>query len=344
MAAPLLALALGELLARVAPPVSYAPPMVRLPDGTQVSTSAAMLDSLRTSPDEARTEPGSRIRPDLDVRGWYDRPRWDYFDADDCVEYRTNRYGFRDDDFPLAKPSGELRVLALGDSMTFAPGVRVEDCWVSVLERGLAAARNQPVQVINAGFSSGHAPGEYKSWLVSDGLAFEPDMVLLGLSLNDMGDIPMAAHLAVDLELGPSHLLSHARRLWKQWRLNRIARRHHWNFATLVDAHPETWAASRRALIAMRDELAAQDVRLVVAILPMISALDDEYPYRGLHDMAREFCSSEDIETVDLMDTLINRHAPDLWVHPTDQHPNDVAHALLADGLLNYLDEHPTGR
>ncbi len=343
VAAPVIALVLCEVVARVAPPVSYAPPTVRLPDGTEVSTSALVLDELRTSVGEARSGPSSRLRPNLNVRGWYDRPRWDYFDADDCVAYRTNRFGFRDDDFPLVKPPGELRILALGDSMTFAPGVRAEDSWVAVLERGLAEAHRRPVQVINAGFASGHLPGEYLAWLVSDGLAFAPDVVLIGLTLNDMGDIPMAAHVAVELELGPSHALSHVRRLWEQWRLNRIVREHHWSFSTLVDADPETWEGTQRALLTMRDELAARHVRLVVAILPMISALDDDYPYRGLHDMARAFCRAEDIEAVDLMNAVINRHAPDLWVHPTDQHPNDVGHALLADGLLRYFDEHPEG-
>ena len=46
-----------------------------------------------------------------------------------------NSAGLRDDEIPREKPDGEFRILALGDSFTFALGVRLEDIWAQQLER-----------------------------------------------------------------------------------------------------------------------------------------------------------------------------------------------------------------
>ena len=64
---------------------------------------------------------------------------------------RTNSLGLRDDEISRSKPDGEIRVLALGDSFTFALGVRFEDLWVQQLEAALNERWGTGrVQVINA--------------------------------------------------------------------------------------------------------------------------------------------------------------------------------------------------
>lgn len=54
------------------------------------------------------------------------------------------------------------------------------------------------------------------------------------------------------------------------------------------------------------------------------------YPFRPLHnqvrDIVREASTAPTTRSVDLLDSLAHRPAGDLWVHPTDHHPNEVAH------------------
>lgn len=100
-------------------------------------------------------------------------------------QVRINRYGHHDDDFPVEKPSGELRGLLLGDSITMGEGVTREEAFASQLE-GLLAARGKPgsYQMINAGVNGYTTFQELGA--LKRSLAFQPDFVVLGFCLNDV--------------------------------------------------------------------------------------------------------------------------------------------------------------
>ena len=51
---------------------------------------------------------------------------------------RTNAYGLRDRDYPVAKPEGTFRIVGLGDSVMFGWGVAQDEPFLEVLERRLA--------------------------------------------------------------------------------------------------------------------------------------------------------------------------------------------------------------
>lgn len=98
----------------------------------------------------------------------------------------VNSLGLRDDEIPLRKPAGTKRVLALGDSFTFALGVRFEDLWSERLERRLAAAApDERFQVINAAVAGYNTRQELIQYLTL-GAALEPDLVVLGFYWNDL--------------------------------------------------------------------------------------------------------------------------------------------------------------
>jgi hypothetical protein len=42
---------------------------------------------------------------------------------------------------------------------------------------------------------------------------------------------------------------------------------------------------------------------------------------------------------LDLFDAFRGRDGPSLWVHPTNQHPNEEAHAIAAEALGRFLRE-----
>ena len=65
---------------------------------------------------------------------------------------KINNLGFRDErDYPETKPAGCLRVLALGDSMTFGKGVREQDTFLAVAEDRLQKRfPKRCIEIINA--------------------------------------------------------------------------------------------------------------------------------------------------------------------------------------------------
>jgi hypothetical protein len=99
-----------------------------------------------------------------------------------------NSHGMRDREHDIAKPSGVVRVLVLGDSFMEANQVIFEDSFPSLLETNLRARLGRPVEVINASVS-GWGTDDEITYLVRYGLRFQPDIVLVAMTLhNDVQD------------------------------------------------------------------------------------------------------------------------------------------------------------
>jgi hypothetical protein len=129
-------------------------------------------------------ELGHRHKPNLDfVHVWNGH--------DNVSSIRTNSFGLRSPAVPLAKESGEYRILALGDSYTFGYGVGDEDAFPAVLGKMLAAAGTPSLgrtTVINAGVSS-YGTAQELLYYKNHGRAFQPDLVLLNMFVgNDVQD------------------------------------------------------------------------------------------------------------------------------------------------------------
>jgi lysophospholipase L1-like esterase len=346
VAAAALALALGgaEVGFRILGSQPYHRPHLVGPDDRVVDLGQ-VIGFFRDGDLRVPEEHVNGIKPGFRARLCYDRPRLGYFDADGCVDVTINALGFRDEEFPLAKPPGEYRVLAIGDSFTFAQGCRAEDGWTEVLEDLLAAERGGPVQVMNAGFAGGGSwPQEYAPWVLAHALAFEPDRVVYGMCLNDVSrDVPMLAHGKIYDDAAPapwlggvSKLLNHLQR--SRWRAE-LQSRPVEDFGRWLDVEParSTWAANRAAIRTMHDHLNAAGVPFTVAVFPMLSLFGEGYPYAGLHRAVADFCAEAGIDTVDLAAPFDGLDERDLWVHPFDQHPNPAAQRLFAEGILAHL-------
>lgn len=106
------------------------------------------------------------------------------------VPVRINSTGLRDRELALPKPEGVFRVLAVGNSVTFGFGVRLEETYVKRLERRLNASlegSTAKAEVINAGIE-GTGIDYYFHFLRTTGALLAPDLVLVGIVLNDISD------------------------------------------------------------------------------------------------------------------------------------------------------------
>jgi len=273
---------------------------------------------------------------------WPDNPRG-YFDPEDNgIEYELNNFGFRDDDFLLQR-DGKKRVALLGDSFCWGNGVRRRDTLATRLERGLNQFGPDPgYEVYNfclAGYGSEHEAALY-DWVVRH---FRPDVVVVWFFLNDVNRPPdrffdwemqTAGHWLrgwrsrsrlLDLVVAPIER-------WKSQRaligaVNAAYKPGHPGYASLVRAFERLHRVNEE-----------DGVRPYLVVFPWLYALDSgRYPFAGPHRVVRRLAEQQHFTVLDLLPVFAGTPARELWVHPTDQHPNEIAHARAADALLELL-------
>lgn len=94
----------------------------------------------------------------------------------------TNSIGLRHPELEQ-KTAGELRILVLGDSITFGDYLPFDETYSALLEQRLAGGPGR-IRVINAGVPGASASDELYHYLeIRD--AVDPDLVLLAMYLND---------------------------------------------------------------------------------------------------------------------------------------------------------------
>lgn len=297
-------------------------------------------------------EPGARFTARYDPAG--DRRR--YFGADGRIEYRINSFGLRGPDVSARKQPGSRRILCLGDSFTFGEGVHEPDTYPARIAQILnetplprdgalrpahpEPGQDGPVEVINAGVQAFDTSQE--AALLRRMLSFEPDVVLLGFVLNDCmeGSRTIGIQEAMQADAAPTGL-ARLSRLWDV--TGRALRARRLQSAYLAEMQEsfrsERWERCKAEIERMGALGREKNFRLVVVVFPLLWELDGDYPLEGLHDRVRQACLDAGVECLDLLPVFRGRSAPSLWVHPTDQHPNEIAHGLAAQALARYLSE-----
>lgn len=283
-----------------------------------------------------------QFRPDTSFRLEYDSNPRGYFDRDNGLTYRINRHGFRGPDFQRRKTPGTFRVLVLGDSFTFGEGVRWEDTFAKRLERHLDAELGSAVEVLNFGVSGWTSKSEVR-FLEQAGLAYEPDLVLIVYVLNDTKYLPrLDVWEDFRASYEPEGFVRHS--YFGSWLYARVARhiRGQRYVETLVDgalAQQGRWEKMLSELLAGRQIAARAGAGYAVVIFPFMYRLDEGYPFAVVHAMVENALRDGDVPVHDLFPAFRGERYEDLWVHPSDQHPNDRAHAIAARSIADFLQD-----
>ncbi len=142
------------------------------------------LSTVEGVPDSALyliTENGVRLRPNTSLT--IENHRLSHR----SILIETNAFGFRYGELK-EKTAEDFRILVLGDSITFGDFVPYEDTYPFVIEDSLKSQNlSKNIQVINAGIGNTGIKN-YFSILMETGASVKPDIVLVGLYLNDAGE------------------------------------------------------------------------------------------------------------------------------------------------------------
>jgi len=97
----------------------------------------------------------------------------------------SNWQSLREDhEIERKKPKDQIRILFLGDSCTFGYGVARDETFVEVAESLIRKTYGRPVECINAGVP-GYTIFQGYRYLLTEGLDYRPDLVVLSFGLND---------------------------------------------------------------------------------------------------------------------------------------------------------------
>jgi hypothetical protein len=230
---------------------------------------------------EAHPEFGRRNRPGAGLKKTSEFTSW----------IEINSKGLRGAEVDYAKPPGEVRVLVLGDSFTFAEQVNQQETFAQRLEDRLNADQDGThYRVLNGG-SNGWATANELIFLAKEGVRFQPDVVIVAFYLgNDVSDnFSRVASLkdaeAADLELrgvdsfeGPRRILRRSE-LYTVLESGVLAKLPWWPQSassdasvrkgprTLDDAH-EAWDITESLLDRARDVAESKGARFMVMAIP----------------------------------------------------------------------------
>lgn len=283
-------------------------------------------------------------------RTYYHTDPRNYFGPATEVDHPLNSAGWRDVEHTIVKPPGTYRILGLGDSYLMGQGVHSEDVFFRQLEQLLKQADlPSQVETISTGVS-GKNTVDQAQLLEERGLAYDPDLVVVNFVPNDVEQDLTSEEPIVEFYREYTKLtqkpdfLSHYSYLWS-WVRQRVqkqfvAQKYIKESIASFDRDSKKWSVCRNALLKIIQICRERDIPVMVVIFPFFHELNGDYPFQPIHDRVNELCRENGVPVLDLRDSYREFSGPELWVHPTDQHPNEIAHKLAAEAMAEFIVEH----
>ena len=276
------------------------------------------------------------------------------------IAVSTNSLGFRDEEIPDQKAPNEIRILALGDSITVGDYLNADEVFVKRAEKYLAAEFPQKgIRMINAGMSNFSLEDERK--LLEDrGIKSQPDVVLQAFYLNDSrppwgfsGEIGDRGWLRKYSLLAETLYRSFRQRKWEKdapqfaWlgaekKLNWAA--DHGDFLKLAELARYDWGAAwqqnswpgvERELARIKSLSDLHRFKVAVTALPVsfqvYAEFVDDTPQRQLRGLAHNF----GFYYLDILPVLRANRDKDLFF---DQcHPRETANDIIGKEIAEFL-------
>ncbi len=264
-----------------------------------------------------------------------DNPRG-YFNQENEVVGTINAKGFRGPDKAFVKTTGITRIAFLGDSFTLGIGVKDSDTLPANFEHAIQS-KYPNTEVLNFGIS-GTSTSQQIKLLEEYVLTFDPDIVVIVLFLNDAKRVGTIRFLSRPMVLAKVRKYSFFINAFVGSIEKSILHKkmiHHYQDGFIEGSNG--WEAVKAALRKGKSLSEKYNFQLIVSVYPVLIKLDDRYPFRNIHKTIADYCISLKLPFVDLLNGFVGKKDSALWVHPTDQHPNEVAHRLAGEALSEFF-------
>jgi lysophospholipase L1-like esterase len=258
------------------------------------------------------------------------KPSWETRFGDVLVTY--NERGLRDRPI-LPRAHGEFRILALGDSLTFGWGVPQDQIFAFRLEQILQGRLQQPVRVINTGVG-GYNTVQELTYFKREGIAFEPDLVMLTYVENDIEENKGPFNSKPDFTLHglslPGMVVEISQKLW----LYRLID-HTYHYA-LYNRLKEQGANSSPGGQGWSDSMSALDELVAICKsrrIPLIFFYFRLEPDAGNPLFQDVLQHAHGVPVKDMGQWFQGRDKFSLTISKVDAHPNAEAHRVMAEHM-----------
>lgn len=272
--------------------------------------------------------------PDTEL---YYKHRSNYIANYQGVSCSFNELGLRDDQVSDPGPS-ELRVLFVGDSVTFGWGVAQENTFVELTAQTLESRLARPVSAINGGCGSYNSEQEL-SFVRRFLPTLAPNVVILTYVSNDAGSIsgkfdPWGRTSLVGKS--PPEIVQLL--AWRSWTYRLASHTARYALApsrSAQVARGPDWDVSFRAIGEIARACREGGAKFVV----FLWRLDRDALTDSILDRLEESSRSESFLVADFGAVFQGLPRRELINSPVDSHPNEWAHQLAAEYIARTLVE-----
>jgi hypothetical protein len=252
-----------------------------------------------------------------------------------------NSEGLRDSEYPFDHTS--YRILALGDSFTEGYHLTLASSWPKQLQQDLRERGYQSVEVLNAG-RSGTDTAWQASFLQKHGLKYKPDAVVLSFLYNDCTHTCSNCG-AVQIEKREKKAEEQLNKsAWSELQKfvelalmrSSLTQATVSEYLTPFSEHDAGYQQCTDALLRMKRLADEGHFKLLVFIYPMLFDLKHA-PFRDIHTTMMDFLRQHDITAFDALPALSTYRDTDLWVLPSDSHPDRQANGIVASALSDFM-------
>ncbi|KAB2834324.1 MAG: SGNH/GDSL hydrolase family protein [Candidatus Brocadia sp.] len=266
----------------------------------------------------------------------------------EVITYKINSKGIRNREIEGKEiVSANKRILALGDSFVWGDGLN-EDALITTKIERMLQLQYPGVVVINAGISTYNTEDEYKQLLRLSPI-YHPNHILVFFFTNDVLATRTNAAGNRHDESRIQNLKEFLRKrskffafLYHQYKTKyavKIGVPQYLlppDYFNLDDSKPG-WITFKQSVLKIRDYCLNDFTTLQFIIIPTLTNLDENYPYKELHNKVKEFLNQSSIPFVDLFHTFAHYQPSELWVSPENCHWNNKATSIATEEIVKNL-------
>jgi len=264
-----------------------------------------------------------------------------------CVKYEHSSKGIRDRDYPDQPPVGVQRIACIGDSFVFGEGVPVE----KTIARQMESLLGKKYEIINGGQVGANTLDELQilAAVVKEANCHRAIFVFIP------NDIPIHPGLAQrqkyinDLvQIRDQYLDDYQKTSWHggylksiglmtaPFEMEKIKRE---TIQWYLDSYDPRFNQENLRVFqeTIRTIPQIPDCRSVFVIYPLMEGFESAYPLQTIHEKVKAMAEEAGLPVLDLTPAFAGRKTSDLWVHPTDHHPNGKANAIAAQAIFEWL-------